>query len=294
MSAIRLATWNLLHGIPVSSVDGAPAGSIPGLTSAPTLGSTSAGVGATDAQQWRDWVYSSFRTAVRDLSADVIALQEVDRDSPRSGFICHTCALTEAMSGHGRFCPTLRGVPGEQWQPSSGLDDPHQGAMYGIGLVSKHPVRRWHSHELPCSQRRLPLVVPGAGSPRLMWVSDEPRWALAAEIESPHGNFTAITTHLSFVPGVNLRQLRALTHWAQQLPGPVFLLGDLNLPHRIMRTQRQWRLLAAHSTYPVRKPRIQFDHIAVLQPAAATAHSTSTHALPMGDHRALSASVSLG
>lgn len=300
MTAIRLGTWNLLHGIPVAPAGGSAEPS-PG--SADVQPTESAGPPAVTAdglvsgnlspQRWRAWVDQMMSTAATQLSCDVVALQEVDRNSPRSGLVCHTSALAAAMSAHSAFCPTLRGVPGESWEPSTGLGDEHQGALYGVGLVSRHPVRRWHSQELPRSTGRLPLPIPSARGPRFMWVSDEPRWALAAEIESPHGDFTAITTHLSFIPGVNLRQLRALTTWAQTLPGPVFLLGDLNLPYRIARAQSRWQLLAAHPTYPLQTPRVQFDHIAVLRPTTVSAHTTMTYALPMGDHRALTAMVNL-
>ena len=293
MNDLRLATWNLLHGIPVSNAGTVPPGARPDVSRAGELTSNLATTPEPSDQRWRTWIQDAMTDAAGTLACDVVAVQEVDRNSPRSGLVCHTSLLAETMSASSAFCPTLRGVPGEEWEPATGLDDPHPGAMYGIGLVSRHPVRRWHCHELPRSNRRLPLPIPGSPRPRFMWVSDEPRWALAAEIESPHGDVTVITTHLSFIPGVNLRQLRALTRWAQGLPGPVFLLGDLNLPHRILRTQSQWRLLAAHPTYPVTAPRVQFDHVAVLRPDTVAAHSTATHALAMGDHRALSAAVTV-
>ena len=72
--------------------------------------------------------------------------------------------------------------------------------------------------------------MPVQPRPRLVPVPDEPRLAIAAVVEGPAGPFTVVTTHLSFVPGYNVRQLRALTRWVARMPGPVFLLGDLNLP----------------------------------------------------------------
>ncbi len=70
-----------------------------------------------------------------------------------------------------------------------------------------------------------------------------------------------VTTHLSFVPGYNVRQLRALVRWVARMPGPVFLLGDLNLPGALPRLVTGWRQLARQPTYPAYGPRVQFDHV---------------------------------
>lgn len=297
MSSVRLGTWNLLHGIPIASMASGSRDAASGRSSAApqVAGRPEAADGFNDPDDAARsaWTTHAMARAAADIACDVVALQEVDRNSPRSGGLCHTTELARAMSADSAFCPTLRGVPGEAWEPSTGLGDPHEGPLYGIGLVSALPVRRWHCRELPRSTGRLPLPVPSSRGPRLMWVSDEPRWALAAEVDTGHGPITVVTTHLSFIPGVNLRQLRALTRWAETLPGPVFLLGDLNVPYRLARAQSRWHFLAAHPTFPLVQPRVQFDHIAVLRPSTATAHGTATHALDMGDHRALTATITV-
>ena len=57
-----------------------------------------------------------FADAVAALDADVLALQEVDRDQPRSHGVDLTKAAAEAMGAqHHVFAPTLHGTPGRRW-----------------------------------------------------------------------------------------------------------------------------------------------------------------------------------
>jgi endonuclease/exonuclease/phosphatase family metal-dependent hydrolase len=69
---------------------------------------------------------------------------------------------------------------------------------------------------------RVDLDLPQAGR-------DEPRVALVAELADGGRRLTVAGTHLSFVPGPNLRQLRALQRHLDERGGPRLLLGDLNL-----------------------------------------------------------------
>jgi endonuclease/exonuclease/phosphatase family metal-dependent hydrolase len=71
---------------------------------------------------------------------------------------------------------------------------------------------------------------------------------------------TVLGTHLSFLPGRALRQLRGVRRWAGRLPGPRVLLGDLNLPGQLPATVTGWRRLADARTFPAHAPRIQLDH----------------------------------
>ena len=67
---------------------------------------------------------------------------------------------------------------------------------------------------------------------------------IAAVVETPHGPVTVATTHLSFVPGWNVRQLRTAVRALRTLPAPRILLGDLNLPAGPVRAFTGWRPLA--------------------------------------------------
>ncbi|MEU8660654.1 endonuclease/exonuclease/phosphatase family protein, partial [Actinoplanes philippinensis] len=170
---MRLATFNLLHGRSLS-----------------------------DGTVHADRIHA----AVTDLDADVLGLQEVDRAQPRSGLLDLTALAADALgaSTH-RFAAAVVGTPGQTWQPwHSGADIGHP--QYGIALVSRFPVRRWQITELPAAPVRSPVYVPGGG---LLLLRDEPRVLLAAVLDTPAGPLTVATTHLSFVPGWNVRQLRA-------------------------------------------------------------------------------------
>ena len=222
---MRLATFNLLHGR--SLTDGEV---------------DAARVGA----------------AVHDLGADILGLQEVDRGQPRSGHLDLTAIAADAMDApvH-RFAAAVAGTPGETWHPWRD-DTDNQHPLYGIALISRWPVSHWQAVPLPAAPVRSPVYIPKAG---VLLLKDEPRILLAAVVETPDGPVTVATTHLSFVPGWNLRQLRTAVRALRALPAPRILLGDLNLPAGIARACSGWTPLARTATYPSPAPRAQLDHI---------------------------------
>ncbi|MCW2666669.1 MAG: endonuclease [Frankiales bacterium] len=250
---MRLASWNLLHGRSLS--DGAV-------------------------------VASRLADGARTLAADVVGLQEVDRGQPRSGGRNLTAEVAAALgTAHWRYVPALVGTPGEQWRAAVDDDDEQAGPTYGIGLVSRWPVRSWHVLRLSPAPVRAPVLLPGGGR-QVRWLPDEPRLALAAVVDGPLGVLTVGTTHLSFVPGWNGAQLRRTTAFLSALPGPRVLLGDLNLPPPVPRLLTGWQVLARRPTYPATEPRIQLDHVlgcGRLPPVTAV----ETPRLPVSDHRAL-------
>ena len=125
-------------------------------------------------------------------------------------------------------------------------------------LVSRLPVREWHVRRFGPAPVAMPLMVPGVKG--LTRIPDEPRVALAAVVDGPRGPITVVTAHLSFVPGWNVAQLRALTRWALALPAPRLIVGDFNLPGAVARMASRWVQLARVATYPSYRPRVQFDH----------------------------------
>ncbi|HET7719304.1 MAG TPA: endonuclease/exonuclease/phosphatase family protein, partial [Acidimicrobiales bacterium] len=158
--------------------------------------------------------------ACASLEADVLALQEIDRDQARSGAVDQTAAVAAAMgAGHWRFEPALVGEPGATWRAADDADLSRQEPGYGVGLVSKLPVRAWHVVRLRAAKVRAPVAVPG-GRGRFILLPDEPRVALAAEVETSAGPLVVATTHLSFVPGWNLAQLRKVTGALMRLDLP--------------------------------------------------------------------------
>ncbi|GIF22262.1 endonuclease/exonuclease/phosphatase family metal-dependent hydrolase [Actinoplanes tereljensis] len=221
---MRLATFNLLHGRSLS-----------------------------DGTVHADRVHA----AIAELDADVLGLQEVDRAQPRSGLLDLTAIAADALGARThRFAAAVVGTPGETWQPWRSNDD-NAHPLYGIALVSRYPVIRWQITTLPGAPIRSPVYT-GDG---IRLLKDEPRVLLAAVLDTPAGPVTVATTHLSFVPGWNLRQLRHAVRALRTLPGPRLLLGDLNMPAAPVRAVTGWRPLAKAPTFPSPSPRAQLDHI---------------------------------
>ena len=255
---MRLATFNLMHG-------------------------GSFGDGLVDPHRLRD--------AVTDLDVDVLAMQEVDQDQPRSGGADLAALAARALDADAvhRFAPAVMGTPGAVFRPFTaddpGLGEPH----YGVALASRWPVLSWHTTPLAASRARAPVYVPAAGG-RVLLLDDEPRVLLAAVVRTPVGPLTVATTHLSFVPGWNMRQLRPVIRVLRALPAPRLLLGDLNLPGPTAGFVSGWRALARVPTYPAPSPRVQLDHV-LLDPRGGSrmpaVRAVETPAVAVSDHRPL-------
>ncbi|HLZ38339.1 MAG TPA: endonuclease/exonuclease/phosphatase family protein, partial [Mycobacteriales bacterium] len=210
------------------------------------------------------------RAAVAAVDADALALQEVDVRQPRSGLVDQAAeAAAAAGAADWRFVPVLG-------------DGAGAGGGYGIALLLRVPVREWRV--LPLGRARLPAPIWLPVERRFVPALDEPRVAVAALLDG----MSVVATHLSFVPGANVRQLRRLTGWAAQLPGPVLLLGDLNLPGALPQliAGPGWRALGRLPTYPTLRPRVQFDHVLAHGPLPAVC-AVASIPLPVSDHRAL-------
>ncbi|GAB3687910.1 endonuclease/exonuclease/phosphatase family protein [Angustibacter aerolatus] len=162
--------------------------------------------------------------------------------------------------------------------------DSGAGPRYGIGLVSRYPVLAWRVRRLPASRAVLPFPVPVEGSrvPRLLLVPDEPRAALAAVVDAPGGPLTVVCTHLSFAPVAASRQLRTVTRWARELPGPRLLAGDLNLPGGLPARLSGWRSLVRAASYPAQRPRLQLDHLLLDEAVAAGGSSVGAGLARLG------------
>jgi endonuclease/exonuclease/phosphatase family metal-dependent hydrolase len=237
----------------------------------------------------------ALRDAVRQLDADVLALQEVDRHQARSGGVDQAALVAEATGAESwRFVPALVGTPGGTWRAAGSKDEEvdgrgsHEPAAYGIALVSRYPVRSWRVVRLRPAPGRGPLVIRDLQARRkLIWVRDEPRTAVVAVIDGPRGPFTVGNTHLSFVPKWNTAQLRRLIAALGDEPRPQVLVGDLNMPRGLPRSLcRDWTMLADEHTWPARHPRVQLDHVLGRGdlPEVERAYAVE---LPLSDHRAL-------
>jgi len=250
-AGMRLATWNILHG---ESIPPRPGQKV-------SLGGLA------------DYVAAH-------IAPDVIGLQEADYLQPRSSELKQVEELARLLGGwHWGFAATVHGTPGEKWRKhhhhetkhffSHGGDvtrgpDGTESPQYGIGLISKIEVTKWHVLELGRSRIGMPLLVPAenpkTGKPRarFIYVKDEPRVALAAELTN---GVTVAVTHLSFVPLVNLWQLWRAKRWLARLPGTHILLGDFNIPVPALVCTKKWRSLHTAKSYPSWGAKVKFDYI---------------------------------
>ena len=115
---------------------------------------------------------------------------------------------------------------------------------------------------------------------------DEPRVAIAAVVDGPHGEFTVCNTHLSFIPGWNAKQLRHLVGSLAGTREPLVLLGDLNMEPRQAARVSGLRPIASADTFPAARPRRQIDHVLVRGGLRATGPAEALP-VPLSDHRAL-------
>jgi endonuclease/exonuclease/phosphatase family metal-dependent hydrolase len=216
---------------------------------------------------------------LRRLDADLVAVQEVDREQARSGGADQARLLGEALGMEWRYAPALLGTPGNPngWRPPAPGDADPGGTAYGIALLSRLPLEGTET-----------VLLPQAGR-------DEPRVALVAELADGGRRLTVAGTHLSFVPGPNLRQLRALQRHLDDRGGPRLLLGDLNLWWPLVRVASRpgWRPLVRGGTFRNRPPGspgrlVQLDHV-LAAGAAATLRPRDTRIVggPASDHRAV-------
>ena len=270
---MKIGSWNLLHGMAIPQ-------------------------GGTSAE--------SLLSAAAMIDLDLLALQEVDFFQDRSNTLDQTALIAQGMDAQFYdFTPAIFGTPGEKWIPaeltkvnrsvgksqsselsaSSKRNLINQNSAYGVSIISKIPINEICILELGRSPVGIPLLVPnenkGKMRPRFIYVSDEPRMAQAAILQN---GVTVINTHLSFVPGVNVRQLQIIKKWAEHLPGKKILIGDLNLIGRIPAKVLGWNQLVEAKTYPSWKPRIQFDHALSFDFTAADIHQLKIPNLGISDH----------
>lgn len=232
-----------------------------------------------------------FAAAVASLDADVLALQEVDRAQSRSALADLTAVAADVLgASEHRFVAALSGTPGATWMAATGREHPDS-AAYGVALLSRVPVEGWEVVRLPTIPCTVPVVFPGQKRPKL--VRDEPRVAALARLTDPDTgtSLTVAGTHLSFLPGWNVRQLRQLARTLRQAPGPVVLMGDLNLEPAAAARHSRMRPLVQAATFPVDAPTRQLDHILVGGPGVPEIVEAGARRLPLSDHRALSVDV---
>ena len=275
LGRMRITSWNLLHGQP-----------IPPLSAGPSQEALSA--------------------AVRQLETEVIAVQEVDYKLLRSNSRNQVSDIADAIGAKDwAFAPSVIGTPGEKWRKLKTDDsrilttegDALEGS-YGIAIASTIPVIKWHRLDLGNSVVGMPLIVPTESETsskpkiRAIYVHDEPRLALGATLAN---GWTIFNTHLSFVPGVNLFQLKKLKRWAlkvgQETNTKPLILGDLNLPKNLPVAGSDWKSLIQQNTYPSWGAKIQFDYLLTHGESVESVKDLGTITTGISDHLPLRAQI---
>jgi endonuclease/exonuclease/phosphatase family metal-dependent hydrolase len=224
-----------------------------------------------------------YAKAIHELDADVLALQEVDRNQKRSEGADFTQLAADALgAGEHRFVAALHGSPGT-WIAATGDEQP-DAAAYGIALLSRYPVHSWQVIQLPPAPAPVPMRFKGSAKPTL--VRDEPRVAVSAEVETPFGLMTVANTHLSFLKMWSGHQLRRVVGSLDQATRPLVLAGDFNMSPKRARKLTGMEPLAEHLTFPNDRPREQIDHI-MLSGSLSCSVRSDVLQLPLSDHRAL-------
>jgi endonuclease/exonuclease/phosphatase family metal-dependent hydrolase len=177
------------------------------------------------------------------LRADVLALQEVDREVPRSMRADQTAVVAEHCDLTGLYAPARR---------------LRQGGEYGNALLAAGTIDDVEHVPLP--------VAPG-------------REARAAVFARAHVNGTPLSvaaTHLQNRRGrpprtaaeadEQLQQLEVVLDALARRPRPRVLLGDLNAPPEVAELVLEaagYDVADSEPTVPVRAPKLRLDYVAV-------------------------------
>jgi endonuclease/exonuclease/phosphatase family metal-dependent hydrolase len=143
---------------------------------------------------------------VRTTGADLVLLQEVDRNTQRSGPTDQPAELSR-----------LTGYP-----VAFGRTIGFQGGDYGIALLSRWPIQR---------STLVPLVV--AAPPGGTTEGREQRGVLLAEVAAPGGSLAVLDTHLDHTGDDvwRVQEIAGVLRTAATMAGsgmPILLRGDLN------------------------------------------------------------------
>jgi len=168
-------------------------------------------------------------TVIRDISPDLIGLQEVDNCHSKSGSDLEKLA---AWTG-------LEVVAGPTMQRSSG--------DYGNALLTRLPVADVERYDLSVKQR-------------------EPRGLLIAHLDWQEERLQVAVTHLGLRSGERREQVRRLVECLSTPDrAPLILMGDFNewfvwgRPRRWL--ERRFHQLRSPATFPSRRPVFGLDHI---------------------------------
>jgi len=181
--------------------------------------------------------------ACTSLRADVLALQEVDCDVPRSAHLDQAEAIARACGVAHVFAPALQ---------------PRAGGLYGNALLARGTIDHVEVLRLPVASHR------------------QARNCVLARVTLGDASVSVAATHLQNRRGgaprvpdeakEQVEQLRVVLGALEARPAPRALLGDLNSPPAVVEPllgEMGLRLTSTDPTAPARRAVVQLDHVAV-------------------------------
>ncbi|WP_274666204.1 endonuclease/exonuclease/phosphatase family protein [Bacteroides caccae] len=174
--------------------------------------------------------FQRIANVINNTSPDVVAIQEVDSMTNRSGQKYVLGEIAERTQMHGYFAPAID----------------YDGGKYGIGLLTK---------QLPLRLQTLPL--PGR---------EEARTLILAEF----ADYIYCCTHMSLTEEDRMKSLELVKAFTSSSTKPLFLAGDMNAEPEsgfIKKLQKDFQILSnpKQHTFPAPDPKETIDYIATLK-----------------------------
>lgn len=174
--------------------------------------------------------FQRIANVINNTSPDVVAIQEVDSMTNRSGQKYVLGEIAERTQMHGYFAPAID----------------YDGGKYGIGLLTK---------QVPLRLQSLPL--PGR---------EEARTLILAEFT----DYIYCCTHMSLTEEDRMKSLELVKAFTSSSTKPLFLAGDMNAEPEsgfIKELQKDLQILSnpKQHTFPAPDPKETIDYIAMLK-----------------------------
>ena len=174
--------------------------------------------------------FQRIANVINNTSPDVVAIQEVDSMTNRSGQKYVLGEIAERTQMHGYFAPAID----------------YDGGKYGIGLLTK---------QVPLRLQSLPL--PGR---------KEARTLILAEF----ADYIYCCTHMSLTEEDRMKSLELVKAFTSSSTKPLFLAGDMNAEPEsgfIKELQKDFQILSnpKQHTFPAPDPKETIDYIATLK-----------------------------